>query len=189
MSTSCSTRPARAETKDWWSRRRISLYARPAGKVVAEIQEGAGNARLRRHRRRTGHGKRRNVLSDYTFAIRAGDELLNIGKAYSGLTDAEIERVHEAFPEHHHLPGTGRCMSSSRKSYWRSRSIESRSRSVTSRGSRMRFPRIARIRDDKTVDEISTIDEVRRIYEGQLKREQDALDGSPPTSRVGCSVV
>jgi DNA ligase-1 len=39
-------------------------------------------------------------------------------------------------------------------------------------GYAMRFPRIVRIRDDKTVGEISTIDEVRRIYEGQLKRER-----------------
>ena len=38
-------------------------------------------------------------------------------------------------------------------------------------GFALRFPRIARIRDDKTVEQISTIDEVRRIYEGQLKRE------------------
>jgi DNA ligase-1 len=39
-------------------------------------------------------------------------------------------------------------------------------------GYALRFPRIARIRDDKRADQISTIDEVRRIYEGQLKREQ-----------------
>src|SRR5206468_11776507 len=38
-----------------------------------------------------GHGKRRAVLSDYTFAVRRDAELVNIGKAYSGLTDAEIE--------------------------------------------------------------------------------------------------
>jgi len=41
-------------------------------------------------------------------------------------------------------------------------------------GYALRFPRIARIRDDKNVDQISTIDEVRRIYEGQLKREKGA---------------
>ena len=41
-------------------------------------------------------------------------------------------------------------------------------------GYALRFPRIARIRDDKGVDQISTIDEVRRIYEGQLKREKGA---------------
>ncbi|HYM60034.1 MAG TPA: ATP-dependent DNA ligase, partial [Thermoanaerobaculia bacterium] len=40
-----------------------------------------------------GHGKRRGVLSDYTFAVRRGDELVNIGKAFTGLTDAEIEQM------------------------------------------------------------------------------------------------
>ena len=40
-----------------------------------------------------GHGKRIGVLSDYTFAVWDGDRLVNIGKAYSGLTDAEIGRA------------------------------------------------------------------------------------------------
>jgi DNA ligase-1 len=50
-----------------------------------------------------GHGKRRNLLSDYTFAVRKsddGDELLNIGKAYSGLTDAELTEMTEWFKSH-----------------------------------------------------------------------------------------
>ena len=50
-----------------------------------------------------GHGKRRNLLSDYTFAVRrSGDdgELLNIGKAYSGLTDRELTELTEWFKDH-----------------------------------------------------------------------------------------
>jgi DNA ligase-1 len=50
-----------------------------------------------------GHGKRRNVLSDYTFAVRRSeesDELLNVGKAYSGLTDVEIAEMTEWFKAH-----------------------------------------------------------------------------------------
>src|SRR5437870_6034828 len=47
-----------------------------------------------------GHGKRRGVLSDYTFAIRDGERLLNIGKAYSGLTDKEIAEMTKYFLEH-----------------------------------------------------------------------------------------
>ena len=129
-----------------------------------------------------GHGKRRNVLSDYTFAIRAGDELLNIGKAYSGLTDAEIEQYTKHFenitiarygPVHVVKPEVVVEIAFDR--------IQESKRHKS--GFAMRFPRIARIRDDKSVDEISTIDDVRRIYEGQLKREQDALTGPPPTSR------
>src|ERR1043166_1698182 len=50
-----------------------------------------------------GHGKRRHLLSDYTFAVRrstAHDELLNIGKAYSGLTDQELLELTEWFKAH-----------------------------------------------------------------------------------------
>ena len=47
-----------------------------------------------------GHGKRIGVLSDYTFAVRDGDKLVNIGKAYSGLTDAEIAEMTRWFLEH-----------------------------------------------------------------------------------------
>jgi ATP-dependent DNA ligase I len=117
-----------------------------------------------------GHGKRHHVLSDYTFAVRRDSELVDIGKAYSGLTDAEIARMTE------HFKRTGTWNG------WRfivepqivleiafDRIQESKRHKS---GYALRFPRIAHIRDDKTVDQISTIDEVRRIYEGQLKRER-----------------
>ena len=49
-----------------------------------------------------GHGKRHGVLSDYTFAVRDtdSDRLVNIGKAYSGLTDAEIAEMTRWFEAH-----------------------------------------------------------------------------------------
>src|SRR5258708_1460066 len=47
-----------------------------------------------------GHGKRRGLLSDYTFAVRDADRLVNIGKAYSGVTDAEIRQLTEFFLSH-----------------------------------------------------------------------------------------
>jgi DNA ligase-1 len=118
-----------------------------------------------------GHGKRRAVLSDVTFAVRRNNELVNIGKAYSGLTDAEIERL----TKHFQATTTGK--------YGPVLTVEptivleiafdriQESKRHKS-GYALRFPRIAHLRDDKSVDQISTIDEVRRIYEGQLKRER-----------------
>jgi DNA ligase-1 len=117
-----------------------------------------------------GHGKRRAVLSDYTFAVLRDGELVNIGKAYSGLTDAEIDRLTKHFqettaarygPVHVVEPTIVLEIAFDR--------IQESSRHKS--GYALRFPRIARIRDDKTPEQISTIDEVRRIYEGQLKRE------------------
>src|SRR5437867_1548723 len=118
-----------------------------------------------------GHGKRRSVLSDYTFAVRRDQELVNIGKAYSGLTDVEIDQLTRHFketttarygPVHMVEPRVILEIAFDR--------IQEPSRHKS--GYALRFPRIARIRDDKSVDQISTIDEVRRIYEGQLKREK-----------------
>ncbi|GAC1430962.1 MAG: ATP-dependent DNA ligase [Thermoanaerobaculia bacterium] len=118
-----------------------------------------------------GHGKRRAVLSDVTFAVNRDGELVNIGKAYSGLTDVEILELTEHFQRttverygsvHKVKPEIVLEIAFDR--------IQESKRHKS--GYAMRFPRIARIRDDKTVDQISTIDEVRKIYEGQLKREK-----------------
>jgi DNA ligase-1 len=118
-----------------------------------------------------GHGKRRSVLSDYTFAVRRDDELVNIGKAYSGLTDVEIDQLTKHFkeitrarhgPVHVVEPNVVLEIAFDR--------IQESARHKS--GYALRFPRIVRIRDDKSVEQISTIDEVRRIYEGQLKREE-----------------
>lgn len=122
-----------------------------------------------------GNGKRRNVLSDLTFAVRREGELVNIGKAYSGLTDAEIAATTEVFkrtaiaqhgPVFELEPTVVLEIAFDR--------IQESSRHKS--GYAMRFPRIVRIRDDKTVDQISTIDEVRRIYEGQLRRERGVTE-------------
>lgn len=116
-----------------------------------------------------GNGKRRNVLSDLTFGVVRDNEIVDIGKAYSGLTDAEIAAMTEDFKQIGEWDG------------WRykippkvvleiafDRIQESKRHKA---GYALRFPRIVRIRDDKSPDQISTIDEVRRIYEGQLRRE------------------
>jgi DNA ligase-1 len=117
-----------------------------------------------------GNGKRRAVLSDLTFAVRKEGELVTIGKAYSGLTDVEIAAMTEHFkattlelhgPVHRVEPTVVLEIAFDR--------IQESKRHKS--GYALRFPRIVRIRDDKTLGEISTIDEVRRIYEGQLRRE------------------
>jgi len=117
-----------------------------------------------------GNGKRRNVLSDLTFGVLRDSEIVNIGKAYSGLTDAEIAEMTKHFerttierhgPVHRVEPTVVLEIAFDR--------IQESSRHKS--GYALRFPRIVRIRDDKSLDQISTIDEVRRIYEGQLKRE------------------
>lgn len=124
-----------------------------------------------------GNGRRRAVLSDLTFAVSRpgedGPELVNIGKAYSGLTDVEIAAMTDHFksttlevygPVHRVDPTVVLEIAFDR--------IQESKRHKS--GYALRFPRIVRIRDDKSLGQISTIDEVRRIYEGQLKREEGA---------------
>ena len=114
-----------------------------------------------------GHGKRRSVLSDYTFAVRRSEtdsELLNIGKAYSGLTDTEIAEMTEWFRSH----------TLQEFAHGRVRVVEPRivievtfDRVQPSNrhkgGFALRFPRIVRLRPDKNPDEIDTLETVRKL--------------------------
>jgi DNA ligase-1 len=124
-----------------------------------------------------GHGKRAQVLSDYTFAVRDGERLLAIGKAYSGLTDAEIAELTPWFLEHR-LP-IERQRPNARGSELPVEpkvvievafDIVARS-DLHESGFALRFPRIVRIRDDKPVDDIDTLDRVREIHAEMLGRE------------------
>src|SRR5437660_8017962 len=117
-----------------------------------------------------GHGKRRNVLSDYTFAVRRSEtdgELLNIGKAYSGLTDAEIAEMTEWFKAH----------TLQEFAHGRVRVVEPRivlevtfDRVQPSNrhkgGYALRFQRLVRLRPDETVHEIDTLELVRKLAGG-----------------------
>lgn len=113
-----------------------------------------------------GHGKRNKVLSDYTFAVRDGDKLLNVGKAYSGLTDAEIAEMTQWFLDHTIADQGFRRAVEPRivlevafNNMMRSSRHES--------GYALRFPRILRIRTDKSMDEIDTLDTVKEIFARQ----------------------
>jgi DNA ligase-1 len=113
-----------------------------------------------------GHGKRHNVLSDYTFAVREGDRLLNIGKAYSGLTDAEISKYTKLFMEHtvedHGHVRTVEPIVVLEVAF---NNIQKSARHAS--GYALRFPRIVRIRTDKTPAEIDTLETVAKLFASQ----------------------
>lgn len=114
-----------------------------------------------------GHGKRAEVLSDYTFAVRdeAGGQLRIIGKAYSGLTDAEIEELTVHFQRHtlskerrkHHVE-PNLVLEIAFDSIQPSKRHDS--------GLAMRFPRIHAIRRDKTAADIDTLQYARSLVDG-----------------------
>jgi DNA ligase-1 len=114
-----------------------------------------------------GHGKRHGVLSDYTFAVRDGATgmLVTIGKAYSGLTDAEIAEMTRWFEAHTiSVHGRYRVVEPSVVVEVAFDVIMRSTRHKS--GYALRFPRIARLRQDKPADEIDTLETVARLYEG-----------------------
>ena len=116
-----------------------------------------------------GHGKRAAVLSDYTFALRNDadpNRLLNIGKAYSGLTDVEIKDMTEFFLNHTTLDEGFRRQVEPLvviEVAFNNVMISERHNS----GFALRFPRIVRLRPDKSPAEIDTVSSLRKIYERQ----------------------
>jgi DNA ligase-1 len=123
-----------------------------------------------------GHGKRRHLLSDYTFAVRRSseeDELLNIGKAYSGLTDQELMELTEWFKTHtlqEFGHGRVRIVEPSVVIEVTFDRIQQSKRHKS--GYALRFPRILRLRPDKTTEEIDTLETVKRLVEG-IERPKD----------------
>lgn len=109
-----------------------------------------------------GHGRRANLYSDFTFAVRNNEVLLPIAKAYSGLSKEELKEV-SAFIQKHTLQHFGPVRTVEPilvfEIAFEGIHISSRHKS----GVAVRFPRISRWRKDKTVKDISTIEEVKSL--------------------------
>jgi len=125
-----------------------------------------------------GHGKRHKVLSDYTFAVRDGGKLLNIGKAYSGLTDTEIRNYTEFFLQHTiEDDGHLRTVQPVVVLEVAFNNIQKSARHQS--GYALRFPRIVRIRTDKAVSEIDTLETVAKLFHRQTTKPEEArIDAS-----------
>jgi len=122
-----------------------------------------------------GHGKRKKVLSDYTFAVRRSRDdgtLLNIGKAYSGLTDLEIAEMTQWFLDHRigDAPSRRALPVEPRIVIEIAFDIVQKSKLHRS-GYALRFPRIVRLRPDKLPEDIDSLADVERIYHEMLARE------------------
>ncbi len=115
----------------------------------------------------SGSGRRSKFYSDYTFAVRASETdaaLLNIGKAYSGLTEAEIWKLNEWFLEHTlqtFAHGRVRVVEPQIVIEVAFDLVQPSSRHKS--GFALRFPRIVRLREDKPASEADTLDTVKRL--------------------------
>jgi DNA ligase-1 len=119
-----------------------------------------------------GHGKRRNVLSDYAFAVwdrdpvEEGARLVNVGKAYSGVTDEEIGQLTEIFLKLSQA-NNGRVHRVEPKIVLEIACDQIQEGKRHASGYALRFPRIKRIRWDKAPSDADRLDRVREIFQSR----------------------
>ena len=121
-----------------------------------------------------GSGRRSNLYTDYTFAVKDGDKLVTFTKAYSGLTDKEFAQV-DAFVKRNSIEKFGPVRTVKPELVFEIAFEGIAASSRHKSGVALRFPRISRWRKDKSIEEINTLDDLKgmlQIY-GLSKKEKD----------------
>ncbi len=111
-----------------------------------------------------GSGRRSNLYTDYTFAVRDGDQLVTFAKAYSGLTDKEFGQV-DAFVKRNSLEKFGPVRTVKPELVFEIAFEGIAASKRHKSGVALRFPRIHRWRQDKTVNDINTLDDLKQMLE------------------------
>ena len=111
-----------------------------------------------------GHGRRANLYTDYTFAVWNGEQLVPFTKAYSGLTDKEFARV-DAFVKKNTLERFGPVRSVQPELVFEIAFEGIRASTRHKSGIALRFPRMARWREDKKADEANTLDDLKEMLD------------------------
>jgi DNA ligase-1 len=129
-----------------------------------------------------GHGRRAGALSDYTFAVWRGEELVPVGKAYSGLTDDEIEAMTRRFEEATlERSGGIRIVRPEVVLEVAFDGVQRSSRHAS--GFALRFPRIVRVRDDKAAAEADRLEAVEALFAGQVASGHREHAAAPARAR------
>ena len=149
-------------------KRRDALYeAGKRGQAWLKVKKATATLDVVVTAAEQGHGNRAGVISDYTFAVWKDETLVDVGKAYSGLTDAEIEELSR------HFLGT----TLEQRGGWRKVTpdvvlevgfdgIQRSDRHAS--GFALRFPRILKIRIDKTPGDCDTLETVEALFRAQI---------------------
>jgi DNA ligase-1 len=111
-----------------------------------------------------GHGRRSNLYTDYTFAVKDGDKLVSFAKAYSGLTDKEFAQV-DAFVKRNSLEKFGPVRTVKPELVFEIAFEGIAASNRHKSGVALRFPRINRWRKDKKPEEINTLDDLKKMLE------------------------
>jgi DNA ligase-1 len=111
-----------------------------------------------------GSGRRSNLYTDYTFAVKEGDKLVAFTKAYSGLTDKEFGQV-DAFVKRNSIEKFGPVRTVKPELVFEIAFEGIAASNRHKSGVALRFPRISRWRKDKKPDEINTIEDLKQMLE------------------------
>jgi len=109
-----------------------------------------------------GSGRRSNLYTDYTFAVKDGNELITFTKAYSGLTDKEFAEI-DQFVKRNSLEKFGPVRTVKPELVFEIAFEGIATSNRHKSGVALRFPRMNRWRKDKTVDEINTLDDLKEM--------------------------
>jgi DNA ligase 1 len=129
-----------------------------------------------------GRGRRANLLTDYTFAVRDGEQLVPVAKAYSGLTDSEINRV-DRWIRQNTVERFGPVRSVKPELVFEIAFEAINESNRHKSGVAVRFPRIARWREDKPASEANTIEDLRGLL--RVEHTTTSLVPSPATAGEG----
>ncbi|TAG99745.1 MAG: ATP-dependent DNA ligase, partial [Sphingobacteriales bacterium] len=116
-----------------------------------------------------GSGRRSNLFTDYTFAVRDGEKLVSFAKAYSGLTDKEFAEV-DAFVKRNAIEKFGPVRTVKPELVFEIAFEGIAASSRHKSGVALRFPRISRWRKDKPVSEINTIEDLKQMLQQYGKK-------------------
>ncbi len=111
-----------------------------------------------------GHGRRSNLYTDYTFAVKDGDKLVSFAKAYSGLTDKEFAQV-DSFVKRNSIEKFGPVRTVKPELVFEIAFEGIAASNRHKSGVALRFPRMSRWRKDKKPDEINSLDDLKKILE------------------------
>ena len=111
-----------------------------------------------------GHGRRSNLYTDYTFAVKDGDKLVSFTKAYSGLTDKEFAQV-DAFVKRNSLEKFGPVRTVKPELVFEIAFEGIAASNRHKSGVALRFPRMLRWRKDKKPDDINTLEDLKQLLE------------------------
>src|SRR6185312_6713906 len=109
-----------------------------------------------------GSGRRSNLYTDYTFAVKDGDHLVAFTKAYSGLTDKEFAQV-DNFVKRNSIEKFGPVRTVKPELVFEIAFEGIAASNRHKSGVALRFPRMSRWRKDKTVEDINTMDDLKEM--------------------------